>query len=608
MSRAFNADILGRLGEATADELRAALAAIQEDAASYTESTPAAAAEMRSLRDAATAIRGEITNREQAAAEFAADRDAIALAAKDDKPKADDKAKGPAKPAAKDDDEGDDNARREVSQPGAEVQERANEAQAETAVSADEAAQGDGHTAAGRRPLGTAGHQPATNAPRSVGIVKVTTYANGGLARTPNTAQQLSHGDLARSLAERAQAWKHMRPGDKIPLATVVSEYPANRTLSNSYEDNLPKLERVLDDVRSRTAEENLRDLVTVRSGRDGEGALVAAGLCGPLQTLYDIRVIGDQDRPVRDALVKFGVTRGGIQYRPAVDALAQTGGIAVWTQDDDEADPLVPKTCVEIDCPGVVSASVDATYMCLTHSNMSTRFDPEFYDSVLRAQRIAHARFAENRLLTALTTASIDVYSAQVLGATRDILATLDHMVAYVRNRHRLNTRTPLRWIAPAWMQDMIRCDITRQMVGDGLQSLAVTDAEISRWFAARNVNVTYHLDGINPADITTPDPDVVVPAQFYTNLVDDSAVPGFADAISTLLFPEGDWLYLDGGTLDMGVVRDSTLNSQNRFQTFSEEFQTVAFRGIQSIHLVIRAQPNGASAATVSTSAVVD
>ena len=238
----------------------------------------------------------------------------------------------------------------------------------------------------------------------------------------------------------------------------------------------------------------------------------------------------------------------------------------------------------------------------------MTTRFDPEFYQAVIQSQNIAHARFAENRLLTTLTTASKDVYSTRLLGATRDVLATLDHMVAYYRNVHRLANDVPLRWIAPLWALNLMRCDIVRQMVGDGLQSLAVTDAEITRWLTERNINPTWHLDGIDPADLTTPDPDVVIPAQFYTVLADQSAVPGFPDMISSLLFAEGDWLFLDGGTLDLGVVRDSTLNAANRFQTFSESFEFPAFRGIESIHLAIAVQPTGQSAATVTTASVTD
>lgn len=34
------------------------------------------------------------------------------------------------------------------------------------------------------------------------------------------------------------------------------------------------------------------------------------------------------------------------------------------------------------------------------------------------------------------------------------------------------------------------------------------------------------------------------------------------------------GTWIYLDGGVLDLGLVRDSQLNSGNDFQIFGETF----------------------------------
>ena len=41
---------------------------------------------------------------------------------------------------------------------------------------------------------------------------------------------------------------------------------------------------------------------------------------------------------------------------------------------------------------------------------------------------------------------------------------------------------------------------------------------------------------------------------------------------------FPEGTFLHLDGGVLELGIVRDSTLNSMNDYQVFGETFENVA------------------------------
>jgi hypothetical protein len=380
-------------------------------------------------------------------------------------------------------------------------------------------------------------------------------------------------------------------PGDsiRVPLVRLATKLPDSRQLSGTDSwDNMLRMESVIDSAKRGTR----------------ESLVAAGGFCSPLQTLYDIPVIGDTDRPVRDALARFQADRGGIQYRPAVSGVAQTGGIGVWTAADDVNASPTPKSCAIIDCPGVVTAQVEAIYQCLKFTNMAARFDPEYADSVVRAQAIAHARFAENRLLTRLTTASTRVQSKQLLGAVRDSLATVDHVVAYYRSVHRLNAEARLRMILPQWMFYMLATDLARQMVGDGLQVFQISMEQVQAWFATRNVAITWHLDGIDPADITTP--ALVIPPQVYSPVVADQIIYPFPDVVSALLFAEGDWLLLDGGTLDLGIVRDSTLVGLNQYETFSESFEYAAFRGIESLHIAMALNPTGASAATVATETI--
>jgi hypothetical protein len=604
MTAKFDAGILGRLAEATADELANALAAIREDFSAVRDqpATQESRDAITALRDAAVAIKGQQDKLAAVGADFSSsvseldaifsegdetgatesDATAVQEAVEAQHGTGDAEALANQKPEDEGDDDATDDGDENEGDGDADGQE------GKDAVTAS----------AGRRKLGGVQAPPAAG--RKLPQVAFNATASAGLSKFSPGAK-LTRSQLWDAFAEKLRAVGAVRQNgyERYTVATVRGEYPEARQLTASAdaETNMRLVEAVVDEARSVHA---------TRNGFDEAGAaLTAAGFCAPLENLYDIRTIGDTDRPVRDALVRFAADRGGIQFRPALDGVTQTGGIGFWDNEDDEADPIVPKTCVEIDCPGVLTAEVEAIYQCLTFSNMSTRFDPEFMDSVIRAQAIAHARIAENRLLTLLTEASKDIFSTQLLGATRDILVVMDKVIAYYRNVHRLANETPLRWIAPMWARYLMRADITRQMVGDGLQSLATTDAAIDSWFRERNVNPTWHLDGIDPADLTVPEPDVVVPAQFYTLLTDGAPVPPFPNALSTLLFAEGDWLHLDGGTLDLGVVRDSTLNGQNRFQTFSESFEFPAFRGIESLHVVIPAEPTGASAATVTVSA---
>jgi cell pole-organizing protein PopZ len=598
----FNADILGRLAELSVTEINTALAAIRADGEAL-NAQPSTDANVAALNDLVGYAR-QLSDRKAALGQLAASQTAAlsdldSLTAPESAPEpapAPDPA--PADPAPE-------------PAPAADPAPNADPApEADPAPTPDDNKPGDSVTAAGRRPLGGVNQPPAGPAPALGQVTLRTTAAANAGSFTAGAV--LTREQVAQTFSDKARAThgKNVRGFERYSVVTVRSEFPEERRLSKRAGafGNIETVERVVDQARSVHARDNLTTRVAHRRGVDGVNALTAAGLCAPLETLYDIRTIGDTDRPIRDALVRFGADRGGIQYRPALDGVTQTGGIGVWTPTDDEdmdpEDPESPrKVCVEIECPGILTAEVDAIYQCLTFSNMSTQFDPEWMDSTIRAQAIAHARFSENRLYTQLIAGSKNLFSTRTLGATRDILFTLDKITAYYRNVHRLAQETPLRWITPAWTRNLMRADITRQMVGDGLQSLAVTDAMLDSWLAERNINATYHLDGIDPAELTVPEPDVPVPAQFYTLALTNTAVPEFPTAISSALFAEGDWLHLDGGTLDMGVVRDSALNGQNRFQTFSESFETTAFRGIESVHLVLPVLPTGESAATADT-----
>lgn len=595
MTAKFNADILGRLEAASLDEINAALAAIGADVAalqaqySGKPATDESLNAYNTLREAARKLSArKVALGELATEQVSAFTELQELTAPDSAPE-------PAAPAAAEPPAADP-----ALAPAAPEPAEPTAPEGDTPSTTEEGAV----TASSRRPLGGT-TVPEVDTVRPLGkLTQVTTAAAG--VDGYEGGQALTRRQLAEAFRSKALATSGIgvQGYQRYTVATVRSEYPEDRQLTraNGAWTNIERVEDVVKAAQKLSAADNLANKVQVRSNVNGEDALTAAGLCAPLETLYDIETVGDIDRPVRDALTRFGADRGGIQYRPSLDGVTQTGGIGVWTPTDDEDETPTPKSCVEIACPGILTAEVDAVYQCMTFSNMSTRFDPEWMDSTIEAQAIAHARFAENRLLTQLTTASKNIYSTQVLGAMRDSLVTLDKMTAYYRNVHRLRDDAPLRWIAPLWYRNMLRADIVMQMVGDGLQSLALADSELDRFLALRNINVTWHLDGINPPDVDLVT-DIVTPAQFYTLLATNSAVPNFITPVSTVLFREGDWLYLDGGDLNLGVVRDSTLNGLNRFQTFAENFETSTHRGVESIHLVLQVQATGESAATKDT-----
>lgn len=584
-------NILAELSKATTEDLTAALAAIREGAgkvdtsAGYTEET------VKALEDYAAAkaqIEGEINRR----AELASRGDAAKGAFAEGEGDAGD---GEDKP-----DEGDKNEDGDAGTEGTEGagSEGGEGDGAEGGDAGDGGEEGGDAGLTASAALGSIGKQQKGKAvTKFAGVVTGTTRYIGGQSGHVTPGAQLDWEGLADAFSEQAQALSAAGVQGKFPVARVETAYPEDRVLSgdDSYRVNRAKLDAV----------------------KAPEALTAAGGLCAPLENRYDINVLGITDRPVRDALTRFTVARGGIQYRPPMDALTMTDGLGIWTADMDAqvgvGDPAddPKKTCAVVECPALEDAIVEAIYLCLQFPNFTARFDREFIDAATRAALVAHARFAENNLLSKLLTGSklltheTLVGTAGHMSGTRDILVAIDKSVAYYRNRHRLDTMVPLRMILPRWVLDFIRADLCRGL-GSAYSDdqLGIADAAIMAFFRNRGVNVTFHLDGLAAQTVG----GVSVPQQFYANAAAGSAVPNFIDKIDALLFAEGDWLFLDGGTLDLGIVRDSQLNAINRYQTFVEDWEGVAFDGIESLRLVLTVQPTGMVGGTVDLSALTD
>ena len=64
--------------------------------------------------------------------------------------------------------------------------------------------------------------------------------------------------------------------------------------------------------------------------------------------------------------------------------------------------------------------------------------------------------------------------------------------------------------------------------------------------------------------------------------------------------MYPEGSFFFFDGGRLDLGLVRDSTLNEKNDYQIFMETFENVGFRGLEALRITSPIEATGAAFST--------
>ena len=393
---------------------------------------------------------------------------------------------------------------------------------------------------------------------------------------------------LANALLERRNSMGRTSGGDgeQALVASIKTDHfydPTHTLISSDTEGNQDKVNAVVASVAQKTA--------------STEGLVAAGGLYGPVETSYDIYKLGESlARPVKAALPSFKADRGGLRFlTPPVLADLQ-GAVSVWTLEDDIAavDPASgkEKPCIRVKAGEEVTVYIEALPLCLTFGNIGARAFPEMVERHVELAMVWQARFAESRLLERIGNLSTKVTAKSELGVARDILGQIDRAGAALRNRHRLEPNFPLKAIFPLWFKDAMRSDLIKQMPGDGQEAaFDLVDSTIDRWFAARNVSVTWTYDGES--------------TQYFAEQA-DGALVNYPSKLVWYLFPEGTFLFLEEATLDLGIVRDSTLNATNDYKMFIETFENVAKVGVESLRVESDVTIAGAVAGTVVTTAV--
>ena len=176
-------------------------------------------------------------------------------------------------------------------------------------------------------------------------------------------------------------------------------------------------------------------------------------------------------------------------------------------------------------------------------------------------------------------------------------------------RNRNRMAEDSVLKAIFPVWVKNAIRADLAMQIPGDATLSLG--DADIEAWFD-RHIDPIFSYDGeasqyfaAQTDAAGTGDLVTRAPVTRIESINEAAKVAGplvaFPANVVWYLFSEGTFLFLDGGELDLGIVRDSTLNKTNDYQMFLETFEGVAKVGAESLRISTPVKISGASSGTV-------
>lgn len=306
------------------------------------------------------------------------------------------------------------------------------------------------------------------------------------------------------------------------------------------------------------TYEEFLAEVARVTSEIPGHGpvsakAMVAAGgWCSPSTQGYDF----DPTQPALGLLSfpQMHFPRGGIIIPAAPDFSALQTGFH-FTEAELEADsgapnytPTAIKQIVEVPCPPeMIEYRLEAIGWGVKSGVLQRRAWPELVKKFLDEFLVAHDQRISSKSLIkvlALSSAAKVIPNDVVLGATTGVLNGLHQRARNIQIKTRKKT---IEGIAPIWFRDVLKADLANR---DGLDVLSVTDADVDRWLAERDIYLQYEgtwqsLTAGQPGDYNT------------------SWWPGSVDVV---LYPAGTfWRVLDN-VLKVGVMYDIDMLTKNR------------------------------------------
>lgn len=533
------------------------------------------------LNDLADEIDGELAARAEKKAELAAGLERFA-----DKP-----FKGAAKPYESDDEEEDDEEEMsaDVAEPEAELAAEDTEETEETVADeaeATEATEGElsttpqtRRTFKGADMSELAAKSPAQkpkNIPADIATPKYE-FSMESTRQAPEGANQ-----VFESPAQVAQAmWKKRMSFGNIPSGT--REELSIATGTKRWDEGVPSVG--LDPV------ENLKAFNQL-TARDG---LVASGAqCTPQTQLYDFFRLAEPIQDVENAIPTVQAPRGGIRYIQANCDIEGAGAVGLWGSEDGGPPPALDPTsdekpCDTVTCPSVAEVLVEAVTQCTIFDNLQYRTFPELIENFLEDVAVQFTLKKQTYYLDAIDTASTQTVGIGSYGAARSMVYDLTVAAVAYRKRHHMPRNARLTVMIPDWAVDVVKADLFNDG-SQGLDYLNVPDSALVQAFASRNLDVTFYYD--DPTSVAASNPLTTAQAGSGAELNDYPCVA------SSYLYAPGTFVKLDGGSLDVGLVRDHALNKTNDFAMFMEEWIGIAQLGCESIRIDSTVVPSGARA----------
>ena len=337
-------------------------------------------------------------------------------------------------------------------------------------------------------------------------------------------------------------------------IARAEFEFPEELRLTGNFPEDARKIRNVIPETVS-----------WGDYGKNDPQALVASGgLCAPLTPIYTMPNFATLDEPVWDALPKFQADRGGVNVPAATYIGDISGAISNITEANDAlGGTFATKSCQDLDCVDYTEVAVQILAHCREYGNLNAMAWPERIQHENELTMAALARTSEGFFLDRIKALSVNVTNGvETLGALIYLVDGIVKSAFGIRGRLRMSANARLRVLLPSYALDLLVLD-TIQTQFDRYRSKADVDA----YLRSVGIDPVYYIDTPSTGDSQIPDSSQTA-----------AAIDGLPNNVQWAIYPEGAFIGVDSGSLELGLVRDSTLNSTNDFQIFGERFRNVA------------------------------
>ncbi len=341
--------------------------------------------------------------------------------------------------------------------------------------------------------------------------------------------------------------------GPRTKVAGTQFDFPEDRILTGGADD--------MDKVRAALPP------TTMVLGKPGtmspEALLASGGICAPSTPFYGQVNFASEAEPVWDSLPVFQAPRGGVNVPTSTYIADITSAISSISEANDTlGGTFATKSCQDLTCPAYTETFVNIFAHCREYGNLNARTWPEKINHENALTMAALARTSEGFMLDRIKALSINVTNgAETLGALIYLVDAIVKARFGIIGRFRMDRNATFRALLPYWVPQMLALD-TIQTQFDRFTS----EEALVAYLRSYNIATTFYLD--TPSTGTTQLPDSAQTA---------AAIDGLPDNVQWAIYPDGAFLGIDSGSLELGIVRDSTLNATNDFQVFGERFRNL-------------------------------